>query len=248
MGNPEELLVKAERLKYILSSHATGGSGDDGEYQLIRGSFLRDPTIKAHLPRFVHSCRNLGDFWAFIKPKFSTYAERRAFLAEELEPLLSKLEGATGSPAVDSSTVILSVVDSAHVQEAWQKAMDRRLSDPEGAVTTARTLLETVCKYILDEQGIEYDDSADLPKLYRAVSESLNLAPSQHTEEIVKRILGGCCSVVEGLGAFRSRSGDAHGKGKHVGKPKPRHAALAVNLAGSVSSFLIETYAAKASG
>jgi hypothetical protein len=126
--------------------------------------------------------------------------------------------------------------------------MDRRLSDPEGAVTIARTLLETVCKYILDEQDIDYDDSAELPKLYRAVSESLNLAPSQHTEQIVKQILGGCCSVVEGLGAFRSRSGDAHGKSKHVGKAKPRHAALAVNLAGSVCSFLIETYAANTNG
>ncbi len=32
--------------------------------------------------------------------------------------------------------------------------MERRATDPEGAITAARTLLETVCKHILDEQGL----------------------------------------------------------------------------------------------
>jgi hypothetical protein len=52
---------------------------------------------------------------------------------------------------------------------------------------------------------------------------------------------------VEGLGAFRSRVGDAHGKGKLHAKPAARHATLAVNLAGSLASFLIETWEAKTS-
>ena len=51
--------------------------------------------------------------------------------------------------------------------------------------------------------------------------------------------------MVEGLGAFRNREGDAHGKGKLQVKPLPRHAALAVNLAGSLASFLIETWEAR---
>ena len=87
------------------------------------------------------------------------------------------------------------------------------MSDPDGAITTARSLVETVCKYILDERGVGYDDTLELPKLYRLVSEELKLAPSQHSESIVKQILGGCCAVVKGW-VHLNRHGDAHGKGE----------------------------------
>ena len=115
-------------------------------------------------------------------------------------------------------------------------------SDPEGAITAARTLIECVCKHILDDQGVTYEDSADLPKLYRLASETLNIAPSQHTEKVFKQILGGCAAVVDGLGSLRNRLGDAHGKGSRTTKPAPRHAQLAVNLAGSMTSFLVATW------
>lgn len=246
MAPIDDVLVKVERLKNLLVSRATGNGVDEGEYVRLRDELLKESLVKAHLPRFVRSCATVSEFWSFIQPKFKSYQERRVFLADEFSRLLTKLEDALGSPAVDSSSEVLSVVDSEHVQEAWQKAMDRRASDPDGAITMARTLLETVCKFILDEQEIEYDDTADLPKLYRAVAESLTLAPSQHTEPIIKQVLGGCTAVVEGLGALRSKTGDAHGRGKQAGKPKQRHAALAVNLAGSMASFLVATWQERA--
>jgi hypothetical protein len=76
-------------------------------------------------------------------------------------------------------------------------------------------------------------------------SKELNLAPSQHTEDAFKRILGGVESVVNGLANLRNRLGDAHGQGKRPVKPAPRHAELAVNMAGSVASFLLATFEAK---
>ena len=39
-----------------------------------------------------------------------------------------------------------------------------RQDDPEGAITAARTLLETVCKHILDETEVDYSKD-DLPTL-----------------------------------------------------------------------------------
>ena len=102
-----------------------------------------------------------------------------------------------------------------------------------------------MCKHLLDELGEAYDDKADLPKLYTIVAAKLTLAPSQHTEQVFKQILGGCHSIVEGLGSLRNRLSDAHGKGKAGVRPYPRHAQLAVNLAGSVAMFLVETSQAK---
>lgn len=135
--------------------------------------------------------------------------------------------------------------DTAFIQEGWRKALDRIHHDADGAITAARTLLESVCKHILDECGVGYSENADLPKLYGLTSNELNLAPSQHTEEAFKRILGGAHSVVDGLANLRNRLGDAHGQGKRPVKPLPRHAELAVNMAGSMASFLLATFEAK---
>jgi hypothetical protein len=122
------------------------------------------------------------------------------------------------------------------------KALDRRLDDPDGAITSARTLLETVCKRILDEAGETYSDKEDLPKLFSMVAELLNLSPSQHSEKVFKTILGNCQSVVNSLGSLRNKIGDAHGRGGVPIRAAPRHAALAVNLAGTMATFLVETW------
>jgi hypothetical protein len=153
-----------------------------------------------------------------------------------------QLEGKGRVPADDQVSDVLSRFDVQNVHAIWQKALERRKDDPEGAITSARTLLEAVCKHILDEAGVPYEDAADLPKLYKAAAAQLNLAPSQRTETIFKQILGGCTAVVEGLGALRNRLSDSHGKGPKVAKPDTRHAELAVNLAGSMATFLIETW------
>jgi hypothetical protein len=150
---------------------------------------------------------------------------------------------ATGAqPADELISQVLGSFDESGVHYAWQKALERRTSDPEGAITAAKTLLETVCKHIIDEAGQTYGDNEDLPKLYAAAAECLHLAPTQHTEKVFKSILGNCQSVVGNLAGLRNRLGDSHGQGKRHVKPAARHAELAVNLAGSVAMFLIATW------
>jgi len=141
-------------------------------------------------------------------------------------------------------SVALEKFDAETVHRLWLKAMERREADPEGAITLARTILESVCKHILDERSVAFASDSDLPGLYKMAASTLNLAPSQHSEQIFKQILGGCTAVVEGLGALRNRLSDAHGQGKKPVKPAERHAELAVNLAGAVATFLVATYQA----
>jgi len=126
-----------------------------------------------------------------------------------------------------------------------RETLERKTSDPEGAITISRTILESVCKHILDEVGIEYNsNNVDLPELYKKTAKTLNLSPSQHTEGIFKQILGGCSGIINGLGSLRNRLGDAHGKGKAQVKPAPRHAELAVNLSGAMALYLLKTFKA----
>lgn len=240
-----ELVREVEALQNMLLSRATGGLVGIVEYQEARKRLLEIARIENKLPRFVHTCRDVDQFWAFIKAKFATYADRRQFIWSHFEPLLEMLEAESRAPGDDAVSAILTTIDSDHVQEAWRKALERRSSDPEGAITAARTLLESVCKHILDERDVTYDDGVQLPKLYRYVADELNLAPSQHTEPVFKQILGGCQAVVEGLGAVRNKLSDAHGGGKSRVRPLSRHAELAVNLSGAMATFLVSTLEAR---
>ena len=144
--------------------------------------------------------------------------------------------------AEENSKVILKTTHSAQVRDTWDKALSRCQSDPEGAITSARTLIESTCKFILDFRGIEYKNDIDLPKLYTNTAQSLKLAPSQQTENIFKQILGNCQSIVESIGAIRNKLGDAHGRGQELISVDERHAILAVELAGAMATYLIKTH------
>ena len=50
-------------------------------------------------------------------------------------------------------------------------------------------MLESVCKNILEEYEGTIEGNPDPPKLYAKVSNYLNIAPTQHSEKIFKRIL-----------------------------------------------------------
>jgi len=132
--------------------------------------------------------------------------------------------------------------DWEHVTEVWAKAITRTQPDPEGAVTAARTLLESVCKHILDELGLKYPNDGDLVKLYGLTSKALKLAPEPQLEQAVKQIMSGCISIANGVAALRNTASDAHGKGVAGAAVTPRFAELAVNVAGSLSTFLIATF------
>lgn len=149
------------------------------------------------------------------------------------------------TPADAELTESFKALDEGRVHEMWDKALKRRQDDPEGAITAARTLLEQTCKFILDANGVEYPHDIDLPKLYAMCAEQLNLAPDQHTEKAFKTILGNAQQVVNTLATLRNRLGDSHGKSRTQVRPKPRHAQLAVNLAGSMAMFLIGTWLEK---
>jgi len=242
-------LEKVKRLKEILVQYATGDQTDNkDEYKTFRRACLSDPLLKSRIPSFVGDCGDLGEFWSFIKPLFSTYRDRREFLRSEFLPLIRELESREMSAAPTTVTASLAKVDWEHVQDAIRKAHERIVDDPEGAITSARTLLETVCKHILDTKALAYSPQADLQNLYDATAKSLKLAPDASTEPILRQVLSGCYTVVNGIAALRNKASDSHGKGLASATTEKRHAELAVSLAGAVASFLVASFDAEASG
>jgi len=247
MSNPRALAEKLESFQHLLATIATGGSYESGQYERMRGELLGDPAAAQHLPRFVRTCRSRAQFWEFIKHESPTYAGRRQFIWGTFGPILEAVEArAPHTAAVEKSIASL---EPEVLADHWRAALARCAADPAGAVTRARTLLESVCKLIL-EDGTSGDTSkaGDLPALYQQVATKLNLAAATHVETTIKKILQGCTTVVHGLGELRNVAGDAHGQGRRTYRPEQRHAELSVNLSGSMAAFLAATWMARGRG
>jgi hypothetical protein len=153
---------------------------------------------------------------------------------------------ARSAPVAESGTRHLAELrDWESVRRSWTAAAGKVDTDPEGAITAARTTLESTCKHICDERNIPYEAGWDLSKLYKAASGAMELTPDQHEDAVIKQILGGVGSVVGGLSAMRNSMSDSHGRGKRNTRPAPRHARLAVNTALGVAGFLIDTHVEK---
>lgn len=242
---PIEPFDRAITLRNLLISSSRHDPADPEHYRVLRQDFMADARLRPLLPRYVRTCPTLDLFWPEAKAMSAHYEGRRLTITEDFRPLLDHLEALPSVPLDVETAAVLDDFSTDGVASYWRKAMERRGADPEGAITVARTLLESVCKHILDEASLTYDDDWDLPRLYRRVAEQLNLAPSGHTEPVFRQILGGCTSVVQGLGAVRNKTGDAHGRGKASYRAAPRHAHLAVNLAGAMATFLVETWLAQ---
>ena len=132
-----------------------------------------------------------------------------------------------------------------YVNRAWHQAAERISKDPSAAITSARTVLESVCLHILDSRGVGHENDGDLQKLYRTTSRTLKLSPDQQAEDIFRQVLGGCATIANGLAGMRNQFGDAHGRGPRDSEALTRHARLAVNSAFTLALFLIETHLAK---
>jgi hypothetical protein len=241
-GIPDDRLEQARMLENIMVAACEGATTDNYEYEALRREFMSDPTLRALLPEFVRTCRDLNHFWGYIKSIAPKWEPRRIFVRDAFARLFNHIEEVNVAPVDSVATDVLQQFDADGVHTVWAKALARRHTDPEGAITSARTLLETVCKRVLDETGTAYSANDDLPALYKAVATKLNIAPSQHTQDTFRRILGGATSVVEGLGSLRNKIGDAHGHGGRPVRPSARHAQLAVNLAGTMATFIVETW------
>lgn len=124
----------------------------------------------------------------------------------------------------------------------WRTAQVKAVGDPDTAIRAACTMIESVCKHILDDKREIYAADADLGILFKSARKALGLDPDAGTEEMLQRIVGGMNSSVQGIGMLRNRASDAHGRGLGHVALKPAHAKLAVNAAGAIVTFLLERW------
>jgi hypothetical protein len=233
-----DILTTLTCLKQILVDQATGMPADDNEYKTLRMKFIGNKRLLALSPKYLRDSRDLNDFWSFIKTASPSYEGRRALIRKSLTALFEHAEIQLQNESPLKAPL---GITPDYVVDEWEKAMDRKIPDPRGAITSARTLLEATCKHILTKHGIDYQEDDELQKLYGMCARKLSLHPSQHSKKEFQEILSGCFSVVKGMGSMRNKLGDAHASKIASPKPLPRHSAFAVNISCSLAMFLLET-------
>lgn len=111
--------------------------------------------------------------------------------------------------------------------------------DFDGAITNARTMLETIMIGIIEEHtGEERKNDGDVTKLYKEVKNILNLNPTTELPMTAKQILSGLNSIIHGLAGLSNEFGDRHANKNTARK---HHAMLAVNSAMTLSDFLLDS-------
>lgn len=117
--------------------------------------------------------------------------------------------------------------------------------DFEGAVTNARTLIESICLFIIESKTKEkYNYDGNLIKLYKAVASMLKMSPGDYEDDNLRQILSGVFSVINGVSGLRNNFSDAHAKSPSKANYKidERHAILTVNLAKTITEYLFLSY------
>jgi hypothetical protein len=128
-----------------------------------------------------------------------------------------------------------------HQVEAIEEAVHDR---PAMVFDLAKALVETICKTILDELGVDYDNNFDAPKLLRETLIRLQLFPSGHespsdVNESIKKTVNGLMTTVQGLCDLRTREGMAsHGREAFSANLETVQALLAASAADTVAGFL----------
>jgi hypothetical protein len=136
-------------------------------------------------------------------------------------------------------------LDNEIVRENIEKC-DKRIEEGDfsGAITIARTFLESLLLFIYKEFTEEdYKFRGDLPRLYKDVTKFIGLNLEKSTEDDIKKVLGGLISVISGISGISNKVADRHGRlnkyKKEILKPL---SILIVNSVKTLSFYILNVY------
>ncbi len=119
---------------------------------------------------------------------------------------------------------------------------------PDFAFDLAKTLIESVCKTILEDIGRPADPDWDAPKIMRETTTFLSMLPPGHpnaskARESITKTLNGLHTAVQGLCELRNDYGLAsHGRDGFSARLELRQATLAAQAADTIVAFLYRTH------
>lgn len=162
-------------------------------------------------------------------------------LCEDCKEIVRRLR--TGTDGLGRLEAEAKIRDAQHLRRLIRRLEDSVIKDHDLAIGSAKELIETVCKSILEERGKPVSGTPDIPTLTKTTLKELQLVPDGVEESVrgadtIKRVLRSLGSIANDLNELRNLYGTGHGKSmKSVGLTE-RHARLAVGAAVAYTTFL----------
>lgn len=129
--------------------------------------------------------------------------------------------------------------------EEQLERLHRAADDPALLVGTAKEMLESTAKYVLEQYGMPYPDSIDFDQLWYHARERLGMLPqdidvSQPGAAQIREVMQSSWSIARQVNALRKVEGTGHGRTLPTGV-SPELALLVVREACSVAEFTLGT-------
>lgn len=192
----------------------------------------------AMVQRMNEELRRTG--WNLVERESLSGAMR--YRAEPFEPTLVR--------SLRSMRAAAAVLSSSWMHQELERIEAAIDTDPALAIGTAKEMVETCCKHIVDALGIALPPNPDMPDLTKAVLKELKLVPEGISDEAkgaesIKRTLSSLGQITKGLSELRKLYGTGHGRSSAHRGLTARHARLAVNSASAFVEFVSSTYLAR---
>jgi AbiJ N-terminal domain 3/Abortive infection C-terminus len=160
---------------------------------------------------------------------------------------IGRYVGVGVTPAVSAAKTTLGGADPGYIFQQITRMEAAVINDPTLAIGTAKELVETCCKTILEARGAPFSNSADLPQLVKLTAKELELTPENIPDkakaaETIRRLLSNLATITQGIAELRNHYGTGHGKAAGAKGLGSRHAKLAVGAASTLAVFLAETH------
>jgi len=223
----------------------------DSRFNLMRGddeTFLRflcetvHPVVRAD----VTECERLSQlFNSYLKNDGFQLIEKTRISGKPV--FIGRFVGTAVAPGIASAKEALSGTDVGYVSQQITRMEAAVNQDPELAIGTAKELVETCCKSILDECQVPFSKTDGLPKIVKSTVQQLELTPEDipdkaKASDTIKRLLSNLASITQGVAELRNHYGTGHGKLSVNKGLQARHAKLAVGAASTLAVFLAETH------
>lgn len=122
----------------------------------------------------------------------------------------------------------------------FKKIIRRILTDSSGAITAATSMLESICKFALDELGISYREN-QLPDLLGKIRRESTLETIFQEGEKSKRVIKAISSLTENLYFLAHEAGDRHGHDEKTPEATTELAELFINCCVTVGNLIINS-------
>jgi hypothetical protein len=135
--------------------------------------------------------------------------------------------------------------DLSSIEQEFQRAIENIQSDPHAAITAACSIIEATLKFYIESFKLDEPSKLNVIPLWTVVQSHLQLNADETLAADQHKVLKGISSIIDGIGAFRSHIGSAHGRGSNPPSIIIAEARLVVNAAHTLVVFIIEVLYAK---